>query len=74
MNWQRGFKRVWYFLLGCIWAVFAIFAIIEGAAPAQLGSLAAALTMFSLAWIIVGGILVWVAKGFTRDQKPGPPR
>lgn len=69
MNWERGFKRAWYFVLGLIWLVTLFFAALQG--PAQIGESVVGLLLFTLGWQLFGGALLWVARGFRRDdQKP----
>jgi len=62
MNWSRGFKRVWYFILGLIWIAALAAAALDNAV--KLGQTIAFMLMFSLAWLAFGAALSWVARGF----------
>lgn len=65
MNWSRGFKRIWYFLLGAIW-LFVLFLMgMEG--PAQLGQAVVYLLLFTIGWQLLGAAILWVCRGFKRE-------
>ena len=65
MNWSRGFKRVWYFILGLIWLVAAVSSI--GSSPALIGEGVVYLLLFSVFWQLFGAAILWVARGFSKD-------
>lgn len=66
LNWARGFKRIWYFILGLVWLVTVMAGIEKGAA--QLGEYIAYLLVFSLGWLLLGAALMWVARGFSKSS------
>lgn len=71
MNWSRGFKRVWYFILGIIW-ILALFTQGASYGPAAVGEATVYLLVFSLFWQLFGAAILWVARGFRKDApQPG---
>lgn len=65
MNWSRGFKRVWYFILGLIW--IGTIANSASSGPAVMGEYIVYLLFFSVGWQLFGAALLWVARGFSKD-------
>ena len=63
MNWSRGFKRIWYVLLGMVWIGTLAN---EWGSASLIGRDIAYLLLFTLGWLIVGAVILWIARGFKR--------
>jgi hypothetical protein len=68
MNWERGFKRVWYFILGLIW-IITIISSAESGGAGEVGQNVAYLMLFSIGWQLFGASILWVARGFRKDEQ-----
>lgn len=68
MNWERGFKRVWYFMLGLVWAGWIFASVIGHTTAAKVGEELVYMLVFSVGWQLFGAALLWVARGFSKDR------
>lgn len=67
MNWERGFKRTWYFLLALVWISIGAFTL-AFASAGEVGRVMTGLLLFSLFWLLLGGAILWVIRGFRKDR------
>lgn len=67
MNWDRGLKRVAYFLIGFVWLATLAFVASDG--PFVIGQTIAYLLFFTLAFILLYAAVRWVVRGFLPPER-----
>lgn len=67
MNWLKGLTRVWLFLLGLAWALFAAVGLSQDS-RAKDGRPLLYMLIATACWLALGYALTWVAKGFKKDE------